>query len=179
MPAITWTSRWSGRRSGRFAARARQTCWDDPALLKQLQLGNEAALTQVYRQLERPLYRFAYAMTGSPAMAEEAVQETFLRLIRQPGGLDPAKGSIESYLYGILRNVTRQAPRQPFIALEEDFDEPASSLEDPLVLPHRSQANERLGEAILGLPAHYREVIVPGDLEVQMMRKRIDEKRQE
>ena len=26
-------------------------------------------------------------------MAEEAVQETFLRLIRQPGGLDPAKGS--------------------------------------------------------------------------------------
>ena len=69
------------------AARARQTCWDDPALLKQLQLGNEAALTQVYRRLERPLYRFAYAMTGSPAIAEEAVQETFLRLIRQPGGL--------------------------------------------------------------------------------------------
>ena len=118
-----------------------------------------AALTQVYRRLERPLYRFAYAMTGSPAMAEEAVQETFLRLIRQPGGLDPAKGSIESYLYGILRHVTRQALRQQFIALEEDFDEPASSLEDALVLLHRSQANARLGEAILGLPRHYREVI--------------------
>ena len=72
------------------AARAQQTCWDDPALLKQLQLGNEAALTQVYRRLERPLYRFAYAMTGSPAIAEEAVQETFLRLIRQPGGTHAA-----------------------------------------------------------------------------------------
>ena len=116
-----------------------------------------AALTQVYRRLERPLYRFAYAMTGSPAMAEEAVQETFLRPIRQPGGLDPAKGSIESYLYCILRHVTRQALRQQFIAL--DFDEPASSLEDALVLLHRSQANARLGEAILGLPGHYREVI--------------------
>ena len=159
MPAITWTSRCSGRLA------AQQTGWDDPALLKQLQLGNEAALTQVYRRLERPLYRFAYAMTGSPAMAEEAVQETFLRLIRQPGGLDPAKGSIESYLYGILRNVTRQALRQQFIALEEDFDEPASSLEDPLVLLHRSEANARLGEAILGLPGHYREVIVLCDLE--------------
>ena len=147
------------------AARAQQTCWDDPALLKQLQLGNEAALTQVYRRLERPLYRFAYAMTGSPAMAEEAVQETFLRLIRQPGALDPAKGSIESYLYGILRNVTRQALRQQFIALEEDFDEPASNMEDPLVLLHRSEANARLGEAILGLPGHYREVIVLCDLE--------------
>ena len=134
-------------------------------MLKQLQLGSEAALTQVYRRLERPLYRFAYAMTGSPATAEEAVQETFLRLIRQPGGLDPAKGSIESYLYGILRNVTRQALRQQFVALEEDFDEPASSLEDPLVLLHRSQANARLGEAILGLPGHYREVIVLCDLE--------------
>ena len=134
-------------------------------MLKQLQLGNEAALTQVYRRLERPLYRFAYTMTGSPAMAEEAVQETFLRFIRQPGALDPAKGSIESYLYGILRNVTRQALRQQFVALEEDFDEPASSLEDPLVLLNRSQANERLGEAILGLPGHYREVIVLCDLE--------------
>ena len=103
-------------------------------------------------------------------MAEEAVQETFLRRIRQPGALDPAKGSIESYLYGILRNVTRQALRQQFIALEEDFDEPASNLEDPLVLLHRPQATARLGEAILSLPGHYREVIVLCDLEERSLR---------
>jgi len=98
-------------------------------------------------------------------MAEEAVQETFLRLIRQPGGLDPAKGSIESYLYGILRNVTRQALRSQFVALDEDYDEPAGSVDDPLVALDRSQANARLGEAILALPGHYREVLVLCDLE--------------
>ena len=85
-------------------------------------------------------------------MAEEAVQETFLRRTRQPGALDPAKGSIESYLYGILRNVTRQALRQQFIALEEDFDEPASNLEDPLVLLHRSQATARLARRFSACP---------------------------
>lgn len=83
-------------------------------MLKQLQLGNEAALTQVYRRLERPLYGFAYAMTGSPPMAE--------------------------------------ALRQQFIALEEDFDEPASNLEDPLVLLHRSQATARLARRFSACP---------------------------
>jgi len=158
MPALTWTNRWTARR-------AQPNSWEDSDLLQQVQLGNETALTQVYRRLERPLYRFAYAMSGSSAMAEEAVQETFLRLIRQPGGLDPAKGSIESYLYGILRNVTRQALRSQFVALDEDYDEPAGLLDDPLVALDRSQANARLGEAILALPGHYREVLVLCDLE--------------
>ncbi len=97
-------------------------------------------------------------------MAEEAVQETFLRLIRQPGGLDPAKGSLESYLYGILRNVTRQALRAQFVALDEDYDE-AATVDDPMVVLDRSQAQERLGAAILTLPGHYREVLVLCDLE--------------
>ena len=104
-------------------------------------------------------------MTGSVAAAEEAVQETFLRLIRQPGGLDPAKGSIESYLYGILRNVTRQALRTQFVALDEDFDEAAGPLDDPHLTLDRSVANEQLGAAIVSLPPHYREVVVLCDLE--------------
>lgn len=161
MPALTWTSRWAARRTQQTGL---ATGLNDPALLEQVQLGSEAALTQVYRRLERPLYRFAYAMTGSPAMAEEAVQETFLRLIRQPGGLDPAKGSLESYLYGILRNVTRQALRAQFVALDEDYDE-AATVDDPMVVLDRSQAQERLGAAILTLPGHYREVLVLCDLE--------------
>ena len=158
MPALTWTSRWAARR-------AQPKSWDDAELLHQVQQGNEAALSQVYRRLERPLYRFAYAMTGSPALAEDAVQEAFLRLIRQPGGLDPAKGSLESYLYGILRNVTRQALRSQFVTLDEDYEETAAEIDDPHIRLRRDQATERLGEAILTLPGHYREVVVLCDLE--------------
>jgi RNA polymerase sigma-70 factor (ECF subfamily) len=158
MPALTWTSRFAARR-------AQPDCWDDPDLLKQIQLGNEAALTHIYRRLERPLYRFAYSMSGSVSLAEEAVQETFLRLIRHPGGLDLTKGSIESYLYGIIRNVTRNALRSQFTALEDDYEESASTVDDPQVALHRTQAQARLSEAILGLPGHYREVVVLCDLE--------------
>ena len=158
MPALTWTSRWTARRDPTSAL-------DDPALLREVQFGNEAALTLVYRRLQRPLYRFAYAMTGSAAMAEEAVQETFLRLIRQAGGLDPAKGSIEAYLYGIVRNVTRQAVRSQFVALDEEYDEPAGQLDDPRVALDRTVAHEQLSAAILALPPHYREVVVLCDLE--------------
>ncbi|MBY0503650.1 MAG: RNA polymerase sigma factor [Bryobacteraceae bacterium] len=153
---MTWTSRQSQA----------VTSLDDPALLDRVQHGDEAALTYIYRRLERPLYRFAFAMTGSPAMAEEAVQETFLRLIRQPGGLDPTKGSIEGYLYGIVRNVTRQALRGQFVALDEEYDPPAAGeLDDPAVSLDRAQANQLLSAAILALPAHYREVVVLCDLE--------------
>jgi len=162
MPALTWTSRWTTRREPALAL-------DDPDLLRQVQLGDEAALTLIYRHLERPLYRFAFAMTGSVATAEEAVQETFLRLIRHPGGpaggLDPAKGSIESYLYGILRNVTRQALRTQFVALDDEFDSPAGDLDDPRVALERAVAHEQLAAAILALPPHYREMVVLCDLE--------------
>ncbi len=61
--------------------------------------------------------------------------------------------------------MTRQALRQQFMALDDDYDEPASSAQDPMVVLDRSMANERLSEAILGLPGHYREVIVLCDLE--------------
>jgi RNA polymerase sigma-70 factor (ECF subfamily) len=162
MPVLTWTNRLTARRSQQTTSAA---ALDDPALLNQVQLGDEAALTLIYRRLERPLYRFAYAMSGSATMAEEAVQETFLRLIRQSASLDADKGSLESYLYGILRNVIRQALRSQFVALDEDYDEPAGSVDDPLVTLGRSQAMERLSEAILSLPGHYREVIVLCDLE--------------
>ncbi len=158
MPALTWTSRWTARRAPPLAL-------DDPALLRQVQLGDEAALTLIYRRLERPLYRFAYAMTGSTSTAEEAVQETFLRLIRQPGGFDPAKGSIESYLFGILRNVTRQALRTQFVALDEEFDSPAGELDDPRIALERAVAHEQLAAAILALPPHYREMVVLCDIE--------------
>ena len=160
MPALTWTTRWTTRRAPETSVSL-----DDPALIEQVQLGNEAALTQVYRRLERPLYRFAYAMSGSAAMAEEAVQETFLRFIRQVGAIDPAKGSIEAYLYGIIRHVTRQALRSQFLALDEEYDEPAGPVDDPRVALDRARANEQLTAAILALPGHYREVIVLCDLE--------------
>ena len=89
---------------------------DGRCLLKQLQLGKEAALTRIYRRLERPLYRFAYAMKGSRAMAEESVQEALSGSIRQPGGLDPAKGSIESYLE---RTTTNRHPALRIVRLGE------------------------------------------------------------
>ena len=93
------------------------------------------------------------------------MQETFLRLIRQPGGFDPAKGSIESYLFGILRNVTRQALRTQFVALDEEFDSPAGELDDPRIALERAVAHEQLAAAILALPPHYREMVVLCDIE--------------
>ena len=37
-------------------------------------------------------------------LAEEAVQDTFMRMWRAAGSFDPAKGSARTWLYAILRN---------------------------------------------------------------------------
>lgn len=49
-------------------------------------------------------------------LAEEAVQETFVRIWRHAGRFDPAKGSARAWIYAILRNqaltILRQADRE-------------------------------------------------------------------
>jgi RNA polymerase sigma-70 factor, ECF subfamily len=52
------------------------------------------------------LYGFAVRSLGDPGLAEEAVQETFVRAWRAGERFDPQIGSLRTWLFAILRNVT-------------------------------------------------------------------------
>ena len=141
----------------------------DAELLRLMLGGDEEAFTTLYRRRQGGVYRFALQMSGSEALAEDVVQEVFMVLMRDRGNFDPSRGSLAAYLYGIARNhVLRAFERErSFVPLETGADDsndaPHENLVahfDPLGDLTRAESVEKLRQAVLALPAHYREALV-------------------
>ena len=132
----------------------------DEELLENARSGSRPAWAELYERHQRGIYRFALHMSGSPATADEVVQETFLHLLR--GGLrfDAAKGSLGAFLVGVARIKSLRLGRS---RVDREVTAPIdkmacrSDLAGELEISQRDQALHR---AVLGLPEHYREAVV-------------------
>jgi RNA polymerase sigma-70 factor (ECF subfamily) len=65
----------------------------------------DAAVRDAYAAHGTELFRFARRALGDTGLAEEAVQETFVRAWRAARSYDPARASQRTWLFAILRNV--------------------------------------------------------------------------
>ncbi len=146
----------------------------DDDLLGLLRAGDEQALVALYRRRQAGIYRFALRMCGSESIAEDVTQEVFLTLMRGNGHYDAARGSFQAYLYGIARNqVRRRLEKDRFLApLFDHEEEPGAALPDgliygadPLTDLARKELIDSVRQAVLALPAHYREAVVLCDLQ--------------
>jgi RNA polymerase sigma-70 factor, ECF subfamily len=146
----------------------------DHDLLRRMQKGDEDAFLQLYRRRQAAIYRFALHMSGSRQVAEDVTQDVFLVLMREPGKFEPQRGSLAAYLYGIARNCVLQHLEQRNLhvplASEDRANgcvppEPRVSAPDSLGDLTHQEDIERLQQAVLALPAHYREVVVLCDLD--------------
>jgi RNA polymerase sigma-70 factor, ECF subfamily len=137
-------------------------------LIERIRAGDEEAFIQLYRQRQGAIYRFALQMSGSQSVAEDVTQEVFLALMREVRHFDAARGSLASYLYGIARNLVadhlRQGRMDSPLAHGDAESSPNPALiaaaNNPLAEMTRREAVERLRQAVLALPEHYREVVV-------------------
>ena len=68
-------------------------------------LTRERDVREAYAAYAGELYGFSVRSLGVPGLAEEAVQETFLRAWRAGERFDPELGSLRTWLFAILRNV--------------------------------------------------------------------------
>src|SRR5215813_15449960 len=68
-------------------------------------LGGERDVREAYAAHAGELYGFALRSLDDSGLAEEAVQETFLRAWRAGERFDPQIGSLRTWLFAILRNV--------------------------------------------------------------------------
>jgi RNA polymerase sigma factor (sigma-70 family) len=73
--------------------------------------GDAAALRELYRAFERPLYALGVRWYGDRDLAEELVQEVTLRIWRKADGYDPAKGAASAWIFGVARNVATDLAR--------------------------------------------------------------------
>lgn len=98
-------------------------------LVAQIAAGDLGApVVELYRRYGRRLYRFGVQMLGDNGLAEEMVQETFVRLWRTAGRFDAEKASVGTYLYVIARSVAadiRKRPSSRPLLGVEDIDVPS------------------------------------------------------
>src|ERR671936_784527 len=66
---------------------------------------DERDVREAYNTHSGELYGFAMRSLRDAGLAEEAVQETFLRAWRAGERFDPELGSLRTWLFAILRNV--------------------------------------------------------------------------
>jgi RNA polymerase sigma-70 factor, ECF subfamily len=74
-------------------------------------LGTEAGVRAAVHAHSGELYGFALRALGDQGLAEEVVQETFVRAWRAGRRFDPDIASLRTWLFAILRNVIIDATR--------------------------------------------------------------------
>jgi RNA polymerase sigma-70 factor, ECF subfamily len=77
---------------------------EDTLLVEKVAKGNARALEQIYDRHSRGVYSLALRLLSEPAAAEEVVQETFLKLWRQPGAYQPNRGRLLPWLLGVAHH---------------------------------------------------------------------------
>jgi RNA polymerase sigma-70 factor (ECF subfamily) len=102
---------------------------EEAGLVAEIAAGDlETPVAELYRRYGKRLFRFGVQALGDNGLAEEMVQETFVRLWRTAGRFDAEKASVGTYLYVIARSVAadirKRASSRPLLPVE-DFDVPA------------------------------------------------------
>jgi RNA polymerase sigma-70 factor, ECF subfamily len=108
---------------------------DDDALVQQAQEGDADAFRGLVERHSARIFRLAWRITGDEALAEDAVQETFLRAYRSLPRFD-ARSRFGTWLHRIAVNTAIEAMRK-------NRTRPETILEDPEPLPSPEPGPER------------------------------------
>ena len=125
----------------------------------------EASLSTLYDRYGRTVFGVGLKLLGDRSLAEELVQEVFLKVWRSSHTFDSSRGSFSTWLYRVTRNVALDLHRnrdrrirpvpdaEPHIAATQD------SSPGPQEIVDDSWLAWRVSRALEGLGAAHREVI--------------------
>jgi len=122
---------------------------------------NDADFREAYGRHKDILYRFAWRMTGSPAAAEDLVQDCFLMLWRNAVAYQQDRGTLRSFLIGVTRNLAlkRMHKERPSDELEEE-----TATCGPID-PAGRERGEMVAQAVAALPPLQRETLILAEYE--------------
>ena len=138
-------------------------------LIERARRGDADACHDLVAAYQRPVYSVVLRMVRDPSLAEDLVQETFVKAFRHLDTFERSR-KLSSWLFKIAHNTTLDALRRktlPFVSLEPGEDEAADHRKDweDKEAPSPDQRVERKDlarviEAAMGeLPARYREIL--------------------
>jgi len=128
--------------------------------------GDNAAFAELYRQLAPRLRMFLLRLCGAPRLADDLLQDTFLRVHRARGSFT-AGAAVVPWSYAIARNVYidhSRRGRDRGRASLDDLEESAQPLAAPGASPHAELVGKRTLDVVRAtlakLPAMQREAFV-------------------
>lgn len=85
----------------------------DKALVQKIQSGSSENFVLLYDSYLDKIYRFLYFRTNHQETAEDLTSQTFLKAFDKINSFDPSKGTFQSWLYQIARNLLIDHYRVP------------------------------------------------------------------
>jgi RNA polymerase sigma-70 factor, ECF subfamily len=136
---------------------------DDSGLVARMQRRDPQALAELYDRYGAVTYSLILRVVRDTGIAEDLVQETFLRVWNRVSGFDAQKGSIGPWLLAVARNraidYLRSAGGRERNAVEyEESDHPSlyCDMEKDILASDKAR---KVKSAIDKLPANHRQVI--------------------
>ncbi|MCA9847403.1 MAG: sigma-70 family RNA polymerase sigma factor [Dehalococcoidia bacterium] len=132
--------------------------------------GDIQALEQLYDRYSALVFSVSLRVLHDPQLAEDVVQEVFLRLWRQPASFDPGRGRFISWLMSVTRNraldeLRRVSRRNRSEDQEDDESNPLDAvatsdrMDDPALGAELREQREAVRTAMTRLPPEQRRAI--------------------
>lgn len=145
----------------------------DEALMARYQLGERTAFAVLVRRHQRPAYHFALRHLRTPELAQDVVQEAFVRVVQNAPEFKH-EARFTTWLYTILRNLCIDHLRKRALRKHPSLDEPAPGSEDGPSLGERTadahanvereatatELRARIAAAVDALPDDQRDVFL-------------------
>src|SRR5204862_2368501 len=104
------------------------------AVLARARQGDSEAFRDLVERHGRSVFRLAFRMTGNEQVAEDVVQESFLRAYRQLGRFE-SRANFGTWLYRIVANCSVDLMRSKQSRLDQSRAESLETIESTSVVP--------------------------------------------
>ena len=136
----------------------------DEELMLRVREGDSTAFSMVYDRHSTAAYSLAYRMCGKRGAAEDVVQEAFLSLWRASARYDAQRGSVRTFILGIVHNRAIDALRRSTVhdsrrASDEGIEERFAAVERTEAEVARRDEAAEVRTALDELPVDQQKVI--------------------
>jgi RNA polymerase sigma-70 factor (ECF subfamily) len=124
--------------------------------------GDPAALAEIYERWRPRLYSFLVRLTQDRALAEDVLQETFVRLAQRVRALAP-DSRVDAWLFTVARRLVISEARRRhggWLTALASEEPPAPSQASPFEMAAASETEARLERALAALPLVLREAVL-------------------